>query len=69
MIKYKGFTLRASYLIDLKGVLRRITINDLHIGHSVNEALLELTVRRSTDQHTWAGTCRDEADVNVMGTV
>jgi alkyl hydroperoxide reductase subunit AhpC len=39
LIPDKGIALRASYLIDPKGVLRQITMNDLPVGRSVDEAL------------------------------
>ena len=39
LIESKGIALRASYLIDPKGVLRQITMNDLPVGRSVDEAL------------------------------
>ncbi len=39
LIAEKGITFRASYLIDPKGVLRQITMNDLPVGRSVDEAL------------------------------
>lgn len=39
LIEDKGIALRASYLIDPKGVLRQITMNDLPVGRSVDEAL------------------------------
>jgi alkyl hydroperoxide reductase subunit AhpC len=39
LIEEKGIALRASYLIDPKGVLRQITMNDLPVGRSVDEAL------------------------------
>ena len=38
LIENKGITFRASYLIDPKGVLRQITMNDLPVGRSVDEA-------------------------------
>jgi hypothetical protein len=38
LIEDKGITFRASYLIDPKGQLRQITINDLPVGRSVDEA-------------------------------
>lgn len=34
-----GISLRGSFLIDPKGVLRHVTINDLPVGRSVDEAL------------------------------
>lgn len=39
LIEDKGITFRGSYLIDPKGVLRQITVNDLPVGRSVDEAL------------------------------
>ena len=39
LIENKGIALRASYLIDPKGTLRQITMNDLPVGRSVDEAL------------------------------
>ena len=39
LIEDKGISLRASYLVDPKGVLRQITMNDLPVGRSVDEAL------------------------------
>jgi peroxiredoxin (alkyl hydroperoxide reductase subunit C) len=39
LIEDKGIALRASYLIDPRGVLRQITMNDLPVGRSVDEAL------------------------------
>ncbi len=39
LIEDQGITLHGSYLIDPKGVLRQITVNDLPIGCSVDEAL------------------------------
>ncbi|KAH8979648.1 thioredoxin-like protein [Lactarius hatsudake] len=39
LIEDKGITFRASYLIDPKSILRQITMNDLPVGRSVDEAL------------------------------
>ncbi|KAH9058957.1 2-cysteine peroxiredoxin, partial [Lactarius deliciosus] len=39
LIENKGITFRASYLVDPKGILRQITMNDPPIGRSVDEAL------------------------------
>jgi peroxiredoxin (alkyl hydroperoxide reductase subunit C) len=39
LIEDKGIALRASYLVDPKGVLRQLTVNDLPVGRSVGEAL------------------------------
>jgi peroxiredoxin (alkyl hydroperoxide reductase subunit C) len=34
-----GVTLRATYIIDPKGIVRHISINDLPVGRSVDELL------------------------------
>jgi alkyl hydroperoxide reductase subunit AhpC len=34
-----GISLRGSFLIDPKGVVRHVTVNDLPVGRSVDEAL------------------------------
>jgi hypothetical protein len=39
LIEDKGITFHASYLVDPKGVLRQITMNDLPIGRSVDGAV------------------------------
>jgi hypothetical protein len=39
LVEDKDITFRASYLIDPKGVRRQITMNDLPVGRSVDEAL------------------------------
>ncbi|KAH9062499.1 2-cysteine peroxiredoxin, partial [Lactarius deliciosus] len=39
LIEDKGITFRASYLVDPKGILRQITMNDPPIGRSVDKAL------------------------------
>jgi len=39
LIEEKGITLRGSFLIDPKGVLRQLSVNDLPVGRSVDEAL------------------------------
>jgi len=38
LIEDKGITFRASYLIDPKSILRQITMNDLPVGLSADEA-------------------------------
>lgn len=35
----KGIPLRGLFIIDDKGILRQITINDLPVGRSVDEAI------------------------------
>jgi alkyl hydroperoxide reductase subunit AhpC len=39
LIEDKGIMFSASYLIDPKGVLRQITMNDLPVGRSADEEL------------------------------
>ncbi|KAN0114198.1 Thioredoxin-like fold [Russula decolorans] len=51
LIEDKGIALRASYLIDPKGVLRQITMNDLPVGRSVDEALRLVQAFQFTDEH------------------
>jgi len=51
LIEDKGITFRASYLIDPKGVLRQITMNDLPVGRSVDEALRLVQAFQFTDEH------------------
>ncbi|KAF8263207.1 peroxiredoxin [Lactarius quietus] len=51
LIEDKGITFRASYLIDPHGVLRQITMNDLPVGRSVEEALRLIQAFQFTDKH------------------
>ena len=46
-----GVTLRGSFLIDPKGVLRQITVNDLPVGRSVDEAIRLIQAFQFTDKH------------------
>jgi alkyl hydroperoxide reductase subunit AhpC len=39
LIEERGIMFRANYLIDPKGVLRQIMMDDLPIGGSIDEAL------------------------------
>ncbi|CAI4364788.1 BAF_collapsed_G0013070.mRNA.1.CDS.1 [Saccharomyces cerevisiae] len=39
LIEKEGIALRGLFIIDPKGIIRHITINDLSIGRNVNEAL------------------------------
>jgi len=39
LIEDKGIMFRSSYLVDPKGGLRQITMNDLPVGRSVDGAL------------------------------
>jgi len=51
LIEDKGITFRASYLIDPNGTLRQITMNDLPVGRSVDEALRLVQAFQFTDKH------------------
>lgn len=46
-----GITLRGLFIIDDKGVLRQITINDLPVGRSVDEILRLVKAFQFTDEH------------------
>ncbi|XP_058788841.1 peroxiredoxin-2-like [Phymastichus coffea] len=46
-----GHTLRALFIIDDKGVLRQITMNDLPVGRSVDETLRLVQAFKYTDEH------------------
>merc|ERR1711884_152797 len=46
-----GHSLRGLFIIDDKGVLRQITMNDLPVGRSVDETLRLLQAFQYTDKH------------------
>jgi len=46
-----GVTLRGLYIIDDKGTLRQITMNDLPVGRSVDETLRLVQAFQFTDKH------------------
>ncbi|XP_078001548.1 peroxiredoxin-2-like [Glandiceps talaboti] len=46
-----GHTLRGLFIIDDKGILRQITMNDLPVGRSVEETLRLVAAFQYTDQH------------------
>ena len=39
LIKEEGIALRATYIIDDKGVVRHLDVNDLGVGRNVEEVL------------------------------
>lgn len=45
-----GVTLRGLYIIDDKGTLRQITMNDLPVGRSVDETLRLVQAFKYTDE-------------------
>ena len=46
-----SFPIRGLFIIDGKGVLRQITMNDLPVGRSVDETLRLVQAFQFTDQH------------------
>ncbi|CAA21182.1 Peroxiredoxin tpx1 [Schizosaccharomyces pombe] len=51
LIEDAGVAFRGLFLIDPKGVLRQITINDLPVGRSVDEALRLLDAFQFVEEH------------------
>ncbi|KAI3650621.1 hypothetical protein MP228_004102 [Amoeboaphelidium protococcarum] len=51
LLEEEGIALRGLFLIDPKGVLRQITVNDLPVGRSVDEAIRLLKAFQFTDKH------------------
>lgn len=47
----EDIALRALYIIDTKGVIRQITINDLPVGRSVDETLRLIKAFQFADEH------------------
>ncbi len=46
-----GVALRGTFVIDPKGILRTITIHDLPVGRSVDEALRQVQAIKFADEH------------------
>ncbi|TPX34825.1 peroxiredoxin [Synchytrium microbalum] len=51
LIEEAGIALRGTFIIDPKGILRQITINDLPVGRSIDETLRLLEAFQFTDLH------------------
>ncbi|XP_063691803.1 peroxiredoxin-like [Bolinopsis microptera] len=51
LLEDAGHTLRGLFIIDDKGILRQITMNDLPVGRSVDETLRLVQAFQYTDQH------------------
>jgi len=51
LLEDQGITLRGLFIIDDKGVLRQITMNDLPVGRSVDETLRLVQAFQYTDKH------------------
>uniref|UniRef100_A0A6I8PDU9 thioredoxin-dependent peroxiredoxin n=1 Tax=Ornithorhynchus anatinus TaxID=9258 RepID=A0A6I8PDU9_ORNAN len=47
----EGISFRGLFIIDEKGILRQITINDLPVGRSVDETLRLVQAFQFTDKH------------------
>ncbi|KAF8644215.1 hypothetical protein AX16_008626 [Volvariella volvacea WC 439] len=47
----EGISLRGLFIIDPKGVIRQITINDLPVGRSVDETIRLVKALQFTDEH------------------
>lgn len=50
-LEENGHTLRGLFIVDPKGVLRQITMNDLPVGRSVDETLRLVQAFQYTDKH------------------
>lgn len=46
-----GHSLRGLFIIDTKGILRQITMNDLPVGRSVDETLRLIQASQYTEKH------------------
>jgi len=51
LIEDEGIALRGSFLIDPKGTLRQMTVNDLPVGRSVDETIRLLQAFQFTELH------------------
>ncbi|KAF2757467.1 thioredoxin-like protein [Pseudovirgaria hyperparasitica] len=51
LIEEEGIALRGIFLIDPKGIVRQITINDLPVGRSVDETLRLIDAFQFTDKY------------------
>jgi len=51
LLKDAGVSLRGLFIIDGKGTLRQITVNDLPVGRSVDETLRLVQAFQFTDEH------------------
>ena len=50
-LEHLGHSLRGLFIIDDKGIVRQITMNDLPVGRSVDETLRLLQAFKYTDVH------------------
>ncbi|KAJ7641035.1 peroxiredoxin [Roridomyces roridus] len=50
LLEEEGIALRGLFIIDLKGILRQITVNDLPVGRSVDETIRLVKAFQFTDE-------------------
>ncbi|KAK3106163.1 hypothetical protein FSP39_014022 [Pinctada imbricata] len=67
-IKEKGYSMRATFIIDTKGVIRHIMIYGIPIGRSVNETLRVVRANQYVDEEGEAG-CQSEWQPGRTGVV
>ncbi|KAK4698561.1 hypothetical protein P7C70_g7712, partial [Phenoliferia sp. Uapishka_3] len=60
LLEDAGVALRGLFLIDPKGTLRQITINDLPVGRSVDETLRLIKAFQFTDEHGEVATIKTD---------
>ncbi|XP_060528831.1 peroxiredoxin-like [Cylas formicarius] len=51
LLENEGIALRGLFIIDKEGILRQITVNDLPIGRSVDEALRLIEALKFVEEH------------------
>ncbi|SJL15076.1 related to TSA1-thiol-specific antioxidant [Armillaria ostoyae] len=51
LLEEEGIALRGLFIIDPKGILRQITVNDLPVGCSLNETICLIKAFQFTDKH------------------
>ncbi|KAK7439567.1 cTPxI, variant 2 [Stygiomarasmius scandens] len=51
LLEDEGIALRGLFIIDPKGILRQITVNDLPVGRSVSETIRLVKAFQFTDKH------------------
>lgn len=51
LLENEGISLRGLFIVDDKGILRQITVNDLPVGRSVDETLRLVQAFQFTDKH------------------
>ncbi|KAF9466813.1 peroxiredoxin [Collybia nuda] len=51
LLEEEGIALRGLFIIDPKGILRQITVNDLPVGRSVDETIRLIKAFQFTDEH------------------